>query len=163
MGRFVGLAPLYAHIANGTAVEAMVLKRGGPLEGTYEVIPAADTSYGNVSGLPALTVLGSADTPARALTITRRAATAFIRYLAQRQSQAHIPPSGRVDTQILNVPAPPQLIVPRKKTLPIVVFLGVLCATIATVFALDNARPTAAAQLAPPATIDPKDYLDRSA
>jgi hypothetical protein len=163
MGRFVGLAPLYAHIANGTAVKDLMLKHGGPLKGTYAVLPAADTSYGNVSVLPALTVVGTGETPAMAVTMTRRATTGFIAYLAQRQSQARIPPGGRVDTQILNVPSTPVLILPRKKTLAIVVFLGVLCATIAIVFALDNARPSATSQLAPAATIPPKDYLDRSA
>jgi hypothetical protein len=163
MGRFIGLAPLYAHIANGTAVQDLMLKHGGPLQGTYQVLPAADTSYGSVSGLPALTVIGSGDTAAEAVRMTRRATTAFIEYLAQRQTQARIPAGGRVETQILNVPSVPVVIVPRKKTLPIVVFLGVLCATIAIVFALDNARPSAAAQLARPATIPPKDYLDRSA
>ena len=162
MGRFIGLAPLYAHIANGTAVEDLMLKHG-PLEGTYQVLPAADTSYGNVSGLPALTVLGSGDTPGKAVAMTRRASEAFIAYLGQRQTEARISPGARVDTQILNVPSTPLLILPRKKTLPIVVFLGVLCATIAIVFALDNARPSAAAQLVSPAAVPPKDYLDRSA
>jgi hypothetical protein len=163
MGRFIGLAPLYAHIANGTAVENLIRKRGGPLRGTYQALPAADTSYGSVSTLPALTFIGSGDTPGQAITMTRRSADGFITYLDLRQKEARIPVNGRVDAQILNVPGNLQLIVPRKKTLPIVVFLGVLCATIAVVFALDNARPTPGAELAPPAAASPKDYLDRSA
>ena len=114
MGRFIGLAPLYAHIANGTAVRDLMLKHG-PLQGTYQVLPAADTSYGNVSGLPALTVLGSADTPGKAVAMTRRASEAFIAYLGQRQTEVRISPGARVETQILNVPSTPPPILPRKR------------------------------------------------
>ena len=42
------------------------------LHGTYTVIPAADTSYGSVSGLPAITILGRANSSRNSLLVTQR-------------------------------------------------------------------------------------------
>jgi hypothetical protein len=140
VGRLIGLAPLYAKLANSDAVRAEVKGLQTELHGSYTVLPAADTSYGSVSGLPAIQILGRAGGPTQAITVTQRATDAFLRYLRQQQVGAGITPRVRVDAQLLNAPGDLALIVPRKKTLPIVVFLGVLFATIAGTFVLENAR-----------------------
>jgi len=140
IGRLIGLGPLYAKLANSDAVQQLMVRHGGPLDGSYQAIPAADTSYGSVSGLPGITVIGKGETPGKALRITRRASTEFINYLEAQQEEADIKPSSRVDVRVLNAPGDLTLVVPRKKTLPIVVFMGVLFATIALVFVLENAR-----------------------
>jgi len=141
LGRFIGLAPLYAKLANSDAVKSTIKGLKTKLHGSYDAIPAADTSYGSVSGLPAITIIGRANKPANALTITGLASNAFLRYLHDEQNAADISAGSRVDTQLLNSPGDLTLIVPRKKTLPIVVLLGVLLATVACVLVLENARP----------------------
>lgn len=138
-GRFTGLAPLYASLANSDEVKNLIIRAGGPLGGKVKAIPAADTTYGTVSGLPMIAIFGTAPTPERALTLTRRATTAFVDYMRARQAQAKIPSDRRVLIQVLNAPDKATLIVPRKKTLPIVVLLAVLFATVAAAFILDNA------------------------
>ena len=54
---------------------------------------------------------------------------------------AAIPPNERVDLQVLQNATAPILLQPRKKTLPIVILLAVLSATIGLAFILENARP----------------------
>ena len=141
-GALIGLAPLYARIANGDGVKKLVIRAcRGHLPGSYNLIPAADTSYGSVSGLPGLLVFGKANSSRRALRVTGCAASGFLRYLNRQQQQANVRPSARLDATLLNAPSNASLIIPRKKTLPIVVFLGVLFATLAMAFVLENARP----------------------
>ena len=43
--------------------------------------------------------------------------------------------------QVVNPPQPPVVVAPRKKTLPIVVFMMVMAATLGTAFVLENVRP----------------------
>ena len=57
------------------------------------------------------------------------------------RSRADTPATERVTIQQLARPKEAKLIVPRKKTVPVTVFLSVLVATIALVFVLENLRP----------------------
>jgi hypothetical protein len=145
LGRLIGLAPLYAKLANSDAVRSTVKGLRTELHGSYTVLPAADTSYGAVSGLPAIQILGRANTARNALLVTQRATASFLGYLHGQQVTADINPRARVDVQLLNAPGDLTLLVPRKKTLPIVVFMGVLFATIAFAFVLENMRGRRAA------------------
>lgn len=138
-GRFTGLAPLYASLANSDEVKNLMIRTGGPLDGKVKAIPAADTTYGSVSGLPMIAIFGTAATPEKALSLARRATDTFVTYMRDRQAQAKIPADKRILIQVLNAPTEATLIVPRKKTLPIVVLVTVLFATVALVFMLDNA------------------------
>lgn len=141
--RFIGIAPLYARLANSDAVTRLMVRTGGPLGRGEDVtaIGAADTTYGAVSGLPLVTIIGTAPTPARAVRVAQRLTDAFRLYVRTRQDDARISESQRVDVQVINAAADPELVVPRKKTLPIVVFLAVMFATIALAVVLENLRP----------------------
>lgn len=140
-GRLTGLAPLYARLANSDAVKQLMLRRGGPLNGTFTAIPTADTNYGTVNGLPMITILGSASDAKGAVRLAKRGTNAFIRYVEARQAKAKIGDRQRIKIEVLNASGKPLLVVPRKKTLPIVVFLAVLFVAIALVIILDNVRP----------------------
>lgn len=134
--RYAGLAPLYARIAESDEVRARV----GPTAGSYDVIGGADTTYGRATQLPMVSFFGKATSPGNAQEIAGRAMSTFVTYMQQRQREANIPDDERVLFQVLNAPQPAVLLEPRKKTLPIVVFLSVVIAAIALAFVLENAR-----------------------
>jgi hypothetical protein len=137
---FTDLSPLYARLANSDAVKRLVL-RDGKLPGKYSAIPAADTTYSDTIPLPMLEIFGTATSSDGAKTVARRATTGFLTYLRKLQIDAGIPDRQRVDIEILNAPSNATVIQPRKKTLPIVVFMAVLFAVMALAFVLENARP----------------------
>lgn len=89
-----------------------------------------------------LSLFGTGATPAIAIETADRGKDAFLRYLKTEQAQAGIRQNKRVLVETINEPQRAQLIVPRKKTLPFVVFLAVLFATVALVFVLENLRPS---------------------
>ena len=102
-GRLASLAPLYARLANSDAVRRRMLK-DGPLEGTAQAIPTADTSYGAVNGLPMISIFGKAPTQERALRVTKRATEAFVAYLSENQDAAGITGDKRVLIEVVNAP-----------------------------------------------------------
>jgi len=135
-GRFSGLADLYAQIVVSDAVEQIML-RAGPLPGPIAAGTVPSTAGGPT---PIIRIFGSAPTAAEAVNLTQRATASFLTFLRSQQGRAAIPPQQRVDVETLRAATPPILLEPRKKTLPIVVFLAVLVITIAFVFVLDNAQ-----------------------
>jgi hypothetical protein len=144
-GKFTGLAPLYAKLANSDAVRARAIRAGGPLEGQARAIPTADTSYGAINNLPMITVFSTAPTRQGALSTATRISQAFQSYLVTSQKDAKIPDNKRVVIQVLNKAGEETLLVPRKKTLPIVVLLAILSATVALAFIRENTRHAEAA------------------
>lgn len=138
--RYTGLAPLYAKLAQSDRVRALI-ERDGPLKGAFLALPTADTSTRRESPLPMVSLYGRGPTPAAAEETVQRGKDAFLAYLRSQQSRADIPQEKRVTIETLNEPQPAQLVVPRKKTLPFVVFLAVLFATLALIFVLENTRP----------------------
>ena len=138
--RFTGLAGIYARLASSDEVRQISVRRGGPMSGKFFAVP--DVGRGEVA-LPTITTFGHAPSPSAAQRTVRRGTEGFIRYLKSNQSAASIPPSERVRVMVLTSPSQPRLLVPRKKTLPFVVFLAVLTATIGLAFVLENVRPRA--------------------
>jgi uncharacterized protein involved in exopolysaccharide biosynthesis len=83
-----------------------------------------------------------------------------LQYVRSQQALAAIPNGDRVDLQVLQNATPPVVVVPRKKTLAIVVFLAVVVAVVGLAFVLENLRPRArviasAASAAPEASATP--------
>lgn len=138
--RYTGLASLYARLAESDQVRALMQRNGGTT-GTFQAIAAADTTYGKAVGLPMLSLFGTGPTPRIAEETARRGMNAFLAYLKDEQVQAQIAQKQRVLVEVLNQPQSAQLLVGRKKTLPFVVFLAVLFATLALVFVLQSVRP----------------------
>ena len=143
-GRYTGLAPLYAQFANSDPVKQLTTARCGGSASSFTAIPAADTSYGAISPLPMVNIFGVGPTPAVAIRNSECATDAFLAYIQDQQVQSQIPKNQRVKMTVIKSAAsnPPQLVVPRKKTLPVVVFMAILFATIGLAFILENARPS---------------------
>ena len=137
--RFTGLASLYAQLAQSDQVRARIEKTGGRLDGAFEAIPVVDNTSGP-SPLPLVALFGKAGTRAEARTTLERGLAGFIGYVKSSQEAAGIPAKQRIELSILNAPSQAILIEPRKKTLPVVVFLAILMASIAVVFILENSR-----------------------
>ncbi len=134
-----GLTQLYAQFANSDRVKELMLRHGGSKNWTLTAAPVIPT--GSSSALPVIALAGLAYTPAAAVRATLIGRAAFLQYVKSQQSSAAIPESERVDLQVLQNLTPPVVVQPRKKTLPIVIFLAVISATIGLAFILENARP----------------------
>ena len=138
-GWLSGLTELYAQFANSDQVRALMLRDGASKNWTITAAPVIPS--GSSSALPVIALAGLAYTPAGAVQATLVGRTAFLQYVKSQQAQAAIPNNERVDLQVLQNVTPPVVVQPRKKTLPIVIFLAVISATIGLAFILENARP----------------------
>jgi hypothetical protein len=142
-GRLASLTDLYSQMAQSDAVKALMRRDGAPAGFTFSAV-SAPAQPGAI--LPVINLFGQADTPGGAMATTRIGSKAFVSYLTQQQNGADIPDASRVEVQTLAAPTPPIVLVPRKKTLPAVVFIAVLFTAIALAFVLDNARTARAAR-----------------
>jgi len=135
---FTGLAVYYQQLANSDAVHR-ILAHDKSLHGS--MVATYDVDSTTKSPLPVLIISGVAATPAMAQRISAGGAAAFDTYLNRRARAAGIPPKQRVKLTVLNAPLGAELITKRKKTVPLVVFLTVMIATIGLAFVLENLRP----------------------
>ena len=147
-GRFSSLAVVYGQLANGDVVQRRLANSPSvrsivrlPTSKMQAAQPETDPSSGGV--LPLVDIQGLADTPHDAALISTTGAAVLERDIAQQQRTADIPKNQRVVLSVLRLPARNkiQVVVKRKKTLPIVIFLTVLIAAIGAAFVLENLRP----------------------
>jgi hypothetical protein len=137
--RFSSLTDLYSQFANSDEVRELMLQAGAPLTWSVEATPVQATSSTGI--LPVISLAGRADTPSGAIRATQIGRLAFLKYVTDQQNLANIPKSQRIDIQVLQQATPPSVVQPHKKTLPIVVFLAVMSATIGLALILENLRP----------------------
>ncbi len=145
-GRLTSLSLFYAQLANSDAVQSQIplIRKNKPLP-FVTITPVTSYVGGNASLLPILNVAGNARTSKGAIRVTRAASEAFRAYLAQRQVKASIPDGQRVVISVLNLPTKAIVVEPRKKTIPLMVFVAVLAATVVLAVILENVRPRALA------------------
>lgn len=139
-GWLASLAESYMQLGNSDAVQAM-LARDHTVHGSMTV--AAETtgpSY-NSSTLPVVDINGSGPTGADAVHASKRGAAVFMAYIKQQQISHGVTAKNRVRLQVLNEATAAQILVKRKKTLPIVIFVAVMTAAIGLAFILENLRP----------------------
>lgn len=134
-----GLTGLYVQFANSDQVKARMLRDGASPSWSLAAVPV--TTANSSSALPVIQLAGMADSPQGAIQATVVGRKAFLEYVKSQQVQAAIPKTERVDLQVLQNATPPIVIQPRKKTLPIVILLAVVSATVGLAFVLENARP----------------------
>jgi hypothetical protein len=137
--RLSTLALFYAKLIDSDDVRSL-MRRDGPIKGVVEATPQPAVE-GSDAVLPIINVVGLAATRRGSLELAGRAAEALRRYVEARQVAAGIPRADRVIVQQLERPGNLWLKEPRKKTIPIVVFLTVMIGTVALAFALENLRP----------------------
>jgi hypothetical protein len=130
------LAPLYARLANSDPVRKRML-RSGPIPGGVDVNPVIDDT-GNGLPLPLVEIIAFTRSAQLAPKRAARQARAFIGYLQANQAANGIPERRRVSVSVIKGPSKPFIAVPRKKTLPVIVFMSMLIATCALVLVLDN-------------------------
>ncbi len=139
---FASLTDLYAQFANSDAVRRIMLREGAPKTWTISAAPAIPSLAGGT--LPVISLTGSAFSPTDAIRATELGRKAFLDYVDGQQQAGGIPVSQRIELQTIQEVSKPTLSQPRKKTLPIIVFLAVLTATVALAFVLENLRPRSA-------------------
>jgi len=137
---FADLAAFYAKLAGSDAVIQLMEQQSHPA-GVIGAAPVTIGSGSKTSPLPLLAITGEAAHPRAARKTAAAGAKAFITYLTRQQNAAGIPPKQRVLVQVMNQPSQASLVQGRKKTIPIVVFLTVLIATLGLAFILENLRP----------------------
>src|SRR5439155_14146343 len=79
--------------------------------------------------------------PADAIQLANDGSQVLSQYIVEQQKANAIPPSRRVQIQVLSSARKAVLATGRKKTTPIVVFLTVLLAAVGLTFILENLRP----------------------
>ena len=140
VGGLASLSAFYAQLANSDDVQKL-LRESGPVHGAMVAQPAVDQITTFRSPLPFVSILGTAKTPSAAIDIAQRGAVAFRKYIVSRQNNAHIPVGQRVQMSVLAEARTATLLQGRKKTLPIVIFVTIMAATIGLAFILENLRP----------------------
>jgi hypothetical protein len=135
--RFEELAALYAALATTDSARAVIM-RDGPLPGT---LSAATVSSTDGESLPLVAMTGTATSPEAAMATANQAATGFVEYIEQRQARDNVPADQRSVLTVVEKASAATLLVPRKLTRPIFIFLAVMMAVLGLAFVLENMRP----------------------
>jgi hypothetical protein len=138
-GYLASLAPSYEQIGNSDAVRAM-FKRDDKGRATMTVAAEYGGSN-NTEPTGVLDVNGLGTTPADAGRASQRGTAVLIDYVRQEQCLNGVAAANRVQLEVLNKAAQAVVLVGRKKTLPIVIFVAVMTAAIGLAFMLENLRP----------------------
>jgi hypothetical protein len=138
--RLATLTALYAQLAVSKPIRDGI--PGVAAETTkLSVTPVPAPPYVNPAILPLLTVTVIAPTPLRAIALTNFAATRFHNWLARQQAAAGIPAEQRVAVELVDPAAKATIAGHRSKTLPAVIFLGLMAATFGFIFVRENLNP----------------------
>lgn len=143
--RFSGLATFWAQLVSGDTVQSLIARRLPASERRAVRVQAAaslpDPSVYN-GVLPFIAIQGFAEDPDDAINASLVGAHVFMRYIAAQQARAGVPAGNRVLVDLVKRPFQAKVVVPRKKTVPIAVFLAIMVATLGAAFVLENLRPT---------------------
>jgi len=138
--RLAALAVSYAQLANSDAVRARIRRGRDEQKAVITAAPAV-SNIGNATPLPMLTFSSVAESPQAAIDLARAASTTFLDYLTERQAEAKIPAGQRVELTVLNRADKATVVQPRKKTVPLMIFVAILGVTFGLAFMLENIRP----------------------
>ena len=138
--RMLALTALYMQLATADPV-LRTMAEDGPIDGLVQTFPITSTPDGRGDPLPMMTFSAIASTPRGAHNLANRHIDAFLEYLREDQNRRRVRAADRVKVEVVRQPQMPVLLVPRKKTRPIVVFLTVAIATFGLAFVLENLRP----------------------
>jgi hypothetical protein len=136
--RFISLAIIYSHFANGDPVKRLI-QRSGPVNGKYEAAPVPSDDGNGFT--PFINVTATADSAQGAVSLARRATNAFRSYLAQQQQANKIDAKNRVQLPVVKGPIKPTAIAGKSLTRPIFVFMLISLATVGLAFLLEKVRP----------------------
>jgi hypothetical protein len=133
-GRLVGLAQLYTSLVNTDPVrKKMPRPIYGSLSTEQLLTPQQDA-------LPLLKLTAVSRSGAKSVRRARTQAAAFASFILANQARSKVPPKQRVELHVVSGPTKPRVVSPPSKTLPVLVFLSMLTATLALVLVLENRR-----------------------
>jgi hypothetical protein len=138
------LAPVYATLANGNAVQAEI-HRQVALPGKVKATESLDVAIS--SALPFVILTATASTREDATKLAVGAASIFQAYVTGRQASGRIPGAQRVQLSVVQSGANTKLVEGHKLSIPILVFVAVLIGAMALVFLKESARQRVAAEL----------------
>jgi len=144
-GFLASLASVYAQVANGTAIQQSIYRTAGPGAGTIQAAEVIDSATGNP--LPLVTFTSESTTAGGAVKLTTQAVAALANYVTTQQSQAGVGADQRVTFETIRSGAPPVITGGASKTVPMLIFAGVLAAFIVMAFMRENMNPKTAAAL----------------
>jgi hypothetical protein len=145
--RLTLLAVLYSKYVDADPVHRAIWPNG-PHHESIEAAPVmAVSGSSSSSALPLVSIAAFSPTGRGAQLLAARTTDALMRYIANRQEQAHVPTGQRVELQPVKraLSNKPVLWQGRSKALPIVIFLPALIAAIGLAFILENLSPQIAA------------------
>ena len=137
-GRFNTLAILYAELATSDPVRAL-MRRNGPILGQVLTTPLRDNNSGIL--LPLIDLTAISTSPELAVGLARRNTEALNTYISEQQRANRVPVADRVVVQTIVEPRRVVIFQPRSRTMPVVVFLIVMFATVGLAFLFENMRP----------------------
>jgi hypothetical protein len=143
--RFIGLAALYARLADSDEVRQILL-RDGPIPAEYSALPVKSSDGSTL--LPLIAVLGHGETPSAAVALANRVATAFQTYLLEKQNANKIKARERVELPFLNRATKATVFETPSPAKPVFIFVLVFGLTVAIAFVLENVRPRRRDELA---------------
>lgn len=136
------LSPIYAGLANGSAVQNVV--REAKVPGTVTASEGVDPNTGLYTPFINLTAAGpSAADAAKLATI---GIASFQNYLARMEASTGVPADARITLEVVRN-GPPAIASKPKPTIPVLVFLAIMSGMIMLVFSLENHDPQSAAKL----------------
>jgi hypothetical protein len=138
-GRLTTLAAIYMKLAQSDAVLRRIASSEEDVAGSVQTYPVFADSGG--PQLPLITLSAVAASPEAARDLGRRYLGAFLAFLREKQVEGGIAPQDRVQFQVLRQPQEATLLAGRRKTRPILIFLGIMSATIGLAVLLENLRP----------------------
>jgi hypothetical protein len=141
--RLTYLAVLYSHYVDADEVQRAIWPKGANGERIEAAAVLSVPGSSSASALPLISIAAFSETSSRAKTLAESTAQALKDYIAARQVSGHVPEAERVVLQPVRRAAdhPAVLWQGRSKSLPIVVFVTVLVATIGLAFILENLDP----------------------
>jgi hypothetical protein len=136
--RFATLAIYYAELITSDPVRQLA-NRGDGVRAEITATPLRNEQSGVL--LPFIDVLAVGKSKRGTILYADRTARALNLYISDRQRTNNVKPSDRAIVQTIEHPHGASVFRARPKTMPIVVFLAVMFATIGLAFILENARP----------------------
>jgi hypothetical protein len=137
--RLASLAVLYAELARGDEVQGRILEPDDTSTVDVTAVPGPQFSG---TTLPIIEIRTTAPARLKAVSLAREGADSLADYIREQQDDAGIAESERVVVETLSQPSRPELVQPRKKTLPALVFVTVLVIVIALILLIENIRPS---------------------
>src|ERR1700730_13289637 len=133
-GRLATLTVIYSNLITSDPVQR-IMRNEGAAPGTVQAA-AVPAIPGTENFLPIMSIAAFADSPRASRDLAAKASKAIRTFIEGEQSANGIQASERVQLQPVNSAGDTRLFTPRKKTLPIVIFLIIMLATVGLAFIL---------------------------